>query len=134
MLGSPESSGYQAPKKQSVPRILYVGIVHLDVPEALATITGAITKGDFNILTSLLRKKTAVKSGYEAVLEYVGNGAENGSANQVPSDKDEKLKWFEKQLFDCDDKTVSKLRQFEVQVRPPEYPQPSSGGQDGHDD
>ena len=53
--------------------LVHVGFYHNDVPGALAEIMQAVASSRFNILTSLVRKKTATRNVWEAVLHYKGD-------------------------------------------------------------
>jgi hypothetical protein len=60
------------PELKILPKICHVGFTHRDVPGALSALTRTIADAEFNILTSLLRKRTQTESIWEAVLEYRG--------------------------------------------------------------
>lgn len=53
-------------------RLFHVAFFHDDVSGSLATILGLLRDADFNILTSLSRKRSQGRSVWEAVLEYQG--------------------------------------------------------------
>lgn len=53
-------------------QLIQISFRHNDIPGALDTITRAVAESNFNILVSILRKQTAEKNDWEAVLEYTG--------------------------------------------------------------
>jgi predicted amino acid-binding ACT domain protein len=111
------------PKKDSIPRIVHVGIIHSDMPGALSAITHALAASKFNILTGLLRKKTAVQSRYETVLEYTGPGDIPPPLDPADSQAlDNRLRWVHRKLSACDQKDLVDLSRFEVKICMPEYP------------
>lgn len=66
---------------ESALSLFHVGFEHNDVPGALATILGLVRAADFNILTSLSRKRPDGRAMWEALLEYRGTAPESASSD-----------------------------------------------------
>lgn len=106
------------PQKTTVSQIVHVAFVHADAPGALSAITKVLAAQEFNILTGLLRKKTERRSGYETVLQYLGN-------DKVPDARDRSptiVRWVKDKLEECEDPALNELPHFTVEIGPPEYP------------
>lgn len=136
------------PKKASVPRLIHIGFLHLNVPGAGQAITRAMAEADFNIITCLLRTKRANQSSLELLAEYQGDCVEEAdhlprvpfrslvSAKEYSERYVEQLQWLYQRLTKVSGKCRRQLEQFSVSVCPPEYPKIKSDQQfllsDGH--
>lgn len=113
------------PKPQVVSKTVHVGFHHNDLPGALSAIMSLVARADFNILTSLLRKKTSATNIWEAVLEYRGTRA-------IPTfDAVDRIRavidWVTNVLLSAvEGAEIEQLKRFEIAVSSPDYPKIST--------
>jgi|GEM_PF-1913943 len=111
------------PMREVSDRILHVALPHADKPGALSSITRALARNHFNILTSLSRVKPT-QSLYEAVLEFRGEGTLPPTTSNDPLAV---ARWLHAKLTtpgngNGDGHELAELQYYQVGVGTPEYP------------
>lgn len=100
--------------------LVHIGFYHNDIPGALAEIMQAAASSRFNILTSLIRKQTATRNVWEALLHYRGDEA-------MPSDMTyaQGCSWVAT-LLKKNAGNLAQMVEPNVEVGPPLYPKRKS--------
>jgi hypothetical protein len=110
------------PSPERVPKLIHIGFLHDDRPNALHALTEMVATSRFNIVTSLLRKQTRQRSAWETLLEYRGQDevpAAGGGSSIYQWACDQFLK-----TISTDAGLAERLRRFNVECGPPSYPRP----------
>jgi hypothetical protein len=110
-------------------KLIHLGFEHLDIPGALAELLAATAAAQFNILTSLLRKRGNQKSVWEAVLEYQPDEDHPEHVPARPAEDDALQSWYlddllpwVKEKIDAAASDSEALARFRVIAQPPGHP------------
>ncbi len=112
------------PKLKTVSKLIHIGMHHKDTSGALSSIFDLLARSNFNIITGLLRKKSATDSVWEGIIEY------KGIEDDIPHTDDHSVYQWVVNKITQNLHSEYDINRYKIQVGNPLYPKLRNGQKD----